>query len=185
DSTGCTSPHAMRPAARRGSRRTPAPPGARTPSTSGGSGSAAPVRERYPSGRGGEGAAAARGRASRCGTPREARGIDELAERGLDAWLATLAGERAGVGARDEDEVVCVGELRRQRPEGLAQHPLHPVALDRPADLPPDRDAKPRIAAAVRSREGVEHQVAGRVGAALAVDAIEVGAPRQPAAPAA
>src|SRR5207247_10649638 len=103
------------------------------------------------------------------------------AKRSLDAWLATLAGERTDVGARDEDEVVSVGELRRQRPEGLAQHPLHPVALDRPAALPPDRDAKPRIADAVRPREGLAPQVAGRVGAALAVDPVEVGAPRPPA----
>ena len=67
------------------------------------------------------------------------------------------------------------------RPERLAQQPLHPVALDRAAHLAADRDAEPGAVAVVRARERVEHEVAARVRAALAVDALELGAAREPA----
>ena len=90
----------------------------------------------------------------------------------------------AGVGARDEHEVVAAGQLVGRRPERLAQQPLHPVALDRAADLAADRHAEPRRRGrgASGARERVDDEVAGRARAPLAVDAVELRAAGEPAA---
>ena len=68
-------------------------------------------------------------------------------------------------------------------PERLAQQPLHPVALDRAADLAADRDAEARVVGVARAREGVEHEVPAGVRAALAIDPLELGAAGEPAPP--
>ena len=51
--------------------------------------------------------------------------------------------------AGDEDEVVFLGQPVAQAPEGLAQRPLDPVAVDRAADFAAGRDAQPHVALAL------------------------------------
>ncbi len=65
----------------------------------------------------------------------------------------------------DEHEVVLLGEPVSEAPEGLAEDPLDPVALDRAADLAAGGDAEPHVLALlVLAGEGVEDEVAGRMG---------------------
>src|SRR5262249_37630991 len=85
------------------------------------------------------------------------------------------------VGTGDNDEVVAAGKAVGDGPEGLAQRPLHLVALHRAADLAADGDAKPRVLTVLfATGEGVENEVAGRMGGAIAIDAVELAAARQP-----
>ncbi len=59
---------------------------------------------------------------------------------------------------------MAVREPVGERPERLAQGPLHPVALDRAADLAARRDAEPDVGVVlVAAGEAVEDQVAVRV----------------------
>src|SRR5215211_2941726 len=93
-------------------------------------------------------------------------------------------------GGRAEHEVVPGRQGGGDRPERLAEHPLHAVALDRPADAPADRYPEPRIlrredglvAFGGAARKGVEDQVARGERVALAEHPVEVGAARQPPA---
>ena len=95
------------------------------------------------------------------------------------ACLAPVARELGRRRARDDHEVVGPRAPRRRGPEGLAQHALHPVALHGAAELAADRDPEPRGLARPSAREGVDDQMAAGVGAALAVDPIELPAARQ------
>ena len=59
--------------------------------------------------------------------------------------------------------------------ERLSQQPLDTIALDRAADPPANRQAEPR-SVAVRAGKRVEHEVPVGHRAALAVNAVELGA---------
>ena len=86
-------------------------------------------------------------------------------------------------GARATSTMSCpAGSASAWRDAGLAQQPLQLVALDRAADLAPDREADARrLVAAARKR--VEHEIAVGDRAALAVDAVELRAARQSPGP--
>src|SRR5262245_15481488 len=77
----------------------------------------------------------------------------------------------------------------RNAPEGLAQEALHVVALDSATHAAADRDAETHLGGTVTlrpvlaARKRVQHEVAARHRAALAVDALEIGASRQARAP--
>ena len=106
-----------------------------------------------------------------------------LAQRLCDALLAALAPSSPSVGARDEHEVVAVGELRRAAQKAslsrrfIRLRSTAPPTL-RPTEIP-SRGSSPESVA----RERVDDEVAAGVRAALAVDAVEVGAAGQPAPP--
>ena len=103
-------------------------------------------------------------------------------ELGLDGLLAALAGQLARRGAGDDHEVVALAELLRACPESLSQQALHAVALDRSTNLAAHRHAQARIRIGViRAREGVHDEMPARMRAALAVHALELAAPGQPA----
>ena len=73
---------------------------------------------------------------------------------------------------------------RRERvgeaPKGLPEGSLDAIAIDRAADLAAYRDAEANVARLfVFAREAVEHEVAGGVGGAVAVDAVELGTSRE------
>ena len=74
------------------------------------------------------------------------------------------------------------GQVAGAGPEGVAQQPLDPIALDGAAELATDGDPEPRLLILVGARKRVDDQVAAGVRAALAVDAVELAATRQPAA---
>ena len=83
-------------------------------------------------------------------------------------------------GAGDEDEVVARRQPVGEAPEGLAQGPLDPVAVDRAADLAADRDAEPHVLALLVLRgKRVEDEIAGRMRGAVAIDAVELAAARE------
>ena len=82
-----------------------------------------------------------------------------------DAAAALALDQVADLRAGDDDEVVALRQPVGEAPEGLAQRPLDLVALDRAADLAADRDAEPHVfALLVAAGEGVEDEVAGRMG---------------------
>src|SRR3954447_4807144 len=127
----------------------------------------------------------------------EARLAQELAHGLLEPGLSTPAGEIACIGSREQDEVVIRRKAARNGPEGLAQQALDPVALDRTPHLPPNREPEPRrigggrgrpaeVRPAIRrcsrrhTRECVENEIAVRVRASVAIDALEVGGTREP-----
>lgn len=122
------------------------------------------------------------------GSPHPSRALalaEQLAQRRPDAFLSPLAREGPGVGTSDHHEVVIGGQLAGDGAKRLPQEPLDSVSLDRPTDSSTHRNPEARLirAAINRSRERVDHEVAIGVRAAATVDAVEVRAPREPAAP--
>ena len=105
--------------------------------------------------------------------------------------LNVALGELTRVRARDDDVVRRVRQPLGLRPERLAQAALDARAVDRPADLPGHGQAEPRAVRGSRlgragvlllgTGEGVEDEEPVALRAALAVDALELGAARQPA----
>ena len=116
----------------------------------------------------------------------ETEAVDELGQCGPDAAHALALGEALGVGARDDDVVRAGREALRLFPERLAQHPLDAVAIDGAADTA--RDGQPQARALGRigarlvlARERVKDEEAVAFRAPLAIDAIELRTPREPA----
>ena len=89
-----------------------------------------------------------------------------------------------GFRARDDDVVGALWQALRLLPERLAQHPLHARAIDRPANPARHGQAQPRaLVRGLLARERVQHQEPVGLRAALPVDALELGAARESAAP--
>ena len=121
------------------------------------------------------------------GSARQPGLCGQLLERGRDPVRAPTLDQAGCIGTRDENEVVATRKRVVQRPERLSQCPLHGISLYGAADLAAHRDAKSNlvvIGVRVSARERVEDQEAVGVGAALAIDAVEVAAPRQATTPA-
>src|SRR5262249_55874397 len=103
--------------------------------------------------------------------------LQGLFEAGSDPVRTLFLDHRGDLGAGNEDEVVALGELVREAPEGLPERPLDAVALDGAAHLAADRDAETDgVLLLALAREAIEHQVAGRVRRSVSIDAIELGA---------
>src|SRR5256885_1600308 len=95
-----------------------------------------------------------------------------MSTSGWRKTASAFARQPPGLGPGDDHEVVLRRQLRRHRPEGLAQQALDAVSVDGAPDLSSDGDAEPRIAVAIRPRERVEDEVPRGVRPALPVDAV-------------
>ena len=176
--------------------RAPAPPGPRRSSSSGSTCSAAPGSARSASGRACSGSRktsrSARETARSAGCRafhvlrrlRARRRRAARARRGSTPRVPSRSTRPATSGRATSTKSCSAGKLGVEAPEGLAQRPLDRVALHGPADLAADRDPErgPRRASDAGARERVEDQEAVGVRAAVAIDAVEVPAARQPAA---
>ena len=102
-----------------------------------------------------------------------------------DALGALTLDQTCDVGAGDEHEVVVCREARGSSPQNASRSARLTALRSRgAADLAADRDPEPTSPSSgvVGARERVEDQEAVGVRAAVAVDAVEVAAARQPAA---
>ena len=121
------------------------------------------------------------------GSARQPGLCGQLLERGRDPVRAPTLDQAGCVGTRDENEVVPMRKRVVQRPERLSQCPLHCISLYGAADLAAHRDAEADlilIVVGLAARERIDDQEAVGVGAALAIYAVEVAAPRQATTPA-
>src|SRR6476469_4017552 len=168
----CSAESARSRAKSRGSRRSARPLRRCRRSRSARSGSGAEDRVRSTAGSPGSGPGR---RVSRGTAPRQS-----LFQVGGQAWRPLLREQILDLGPGDDHEVMAGRKILGDRPEGLAQGSLHLVPLDRAADLAADRDAKTYfLALLVLAGELVEHQVAGRMRGAVAIDAVELAASRK------
>jgi hypothetical protein len=112
--------------------------------------------------------------------------IDELRERGTYAGHAFALGQLARIRASDYDVIRALGQTLGLGPERLPQYALHARPIDGAADSPRHGESQPwtlrlSIGLVITARERVQHQEAVALRASLAVDALELGAARQPA----
>ena len=110
---------------------------------------------------------------------------EQFPQRAVDAGRSLTLDQTSSVGPRDQDVVVIGRKAASQAREGLAQRPLDRVALHGPADPAADGDPEAQVLAGGvvrRARKRVEDEVAVRVRAAVAKDAVEVATARQAAA---
>src|SRR4051812_46677229 len=183
-SRDCSGGGATRRAPRRGAPRTGGPLLRRTQSSSDSTYTAAGWPGTPRAGRRGSARSRWPGGCSCPALPCQAGIREELPQSFLDALFAAILRQAPGIRPRDDHEVVPAAEFIGRGPEGFAQQALDPVALDRPAQLPPNRYSEPRGAIVLGTRERVKHEITAGMRAALSVHALELATARQSPPPA-
>jgi len=107
--------------------------------------------------------------------------VDEFGQRPPHAAGPLALREALGVRACDHHIVRAGGKALGLLPERLAQDALHARAVDGATDAARHGEAQARpLVRSPLARERVEHEEPVGLGAALPVDALELGASRQP-----